>query len=148
MTVYGAWQARYSPSFPTFANGAYAPVQDGKMDFRVFVHYDFVVNKKTPSARRFLMRILLKILLFPVILLLSILVAVCRFLCAFSSMILGILAFVIFAVALGTMVLLGEFWEGVKIVVLAWLISPYGIPLFASFLVELVDGLNSRLKAI
>ena len=94
------------------------------------------------------MRILLKILLFPVILLLSILVAVCRFLCVFSSMILGILAFVIFAVALGTMVLLGEFWEGVKIVVLAWLISPYGIPLFASFLVELVDGLNSKLKAI
>lgn len=118
------------------------------MDFRVFVRYDFAVNKKTPSARRFLMRILLKILLFPVILLLSILVAVCQFLCAFSSMILGILAFVIFAVALGTMVLLGEFWEGVKIVVLAWLISPYGIPLFASFLVELVDGLNSKLKAI
>jgi hypothetical protein len=112
------------------------------------VRYDFAVNKKTQSARRFLMRILLKIFLFPVILLLSILVAVCRFLCAFSSMILGILAFVIFAVALGTMVLLGEFWEGVKIVVLAWLISPYGIPLFASFLVELVDGLNSRLKAI
>ena len=123
-------------------------MQDGKIDIRVFVRYDFVVNKKTPSARRFLMRILLKILLFPVILLLSILVAACRFLCAFSSMILGILAFVIFAVALGTMVLLGEFWEGVKIVVLAWLISPYGIPLFASFLVELVDGLNSRLKAI
>jgi len=123
-------------------------VQDGKIDIRVFVRYDFAVNKKTPSARRFLMRILLKIFLFPVILLLSILVAVCRFLCAFSSMILGILAFVIFAVALGTMVLLGEFWEGVKIVVLAWLISPYGIPLFASFLVELVDGLNSRLKAI
>jgi hypothetical protein len=123
-------------------------VQDGKIDIRVFVHYDFAVNKKTPSARRFLMRILLKIFLFPVILLLSILVAVCRFLCAFSSMILGILAFVIFAVALGTMVLLGEFWEGVKIVVLAWLISPYGIPLFASFLVELVDGLNSKLKAI
>lgn len=123
-------------------------MQDGKIDIRVFVRYDFAVNKKTPSARRFLMRILLKISLFPVILLLSILMAACRFLCAFSSMILGILAFVIFAVALATMVLLGEFWEGVKIVVLAWLISPYGIPLFASFLVELVDGLNSKLKAI
>jgi hypothetical protein len=63
-------------------------------------------------------------------------------------MILSILAFVIFAVALCTMILLGEFWEGVKIVALAWLISPYGIPLFASFLIELVDGLNSRIKAI
>lgn len=94
------------------------------------------------------MRLILKILLFPIIVLLTIFVAACRFLCAFSTMILGIIAFVIFAIALGTMVLLGEFWEGVKIVVLAWLISPYGIPLFASFLVELVDGLNSRLKAI
>lgn len=94
------------------------------------------------------MRMLLKILLFPIILLLTIFVAACRFLYAFSSMILSILAFVIFAVALCTMVLLGEFWEGVKIGTLAWLISPYGIPLFASFLVELVDGLNSRLKTI
>jgi hypothetical protein len=94
------------------------------------------------------MRLILKILLFPIIVLLTIFVAACRFLCAFSTMILGIIAFVIFAIALGTMILLGEFWEGVKIVVLAWLISPYGIPLFASFLVELVDGLNSRLKAI
>ena len=94
------------------------------------------------------MRMLLKILLFPVILLLTIFVAACRFLCAFTSIILSILAFIIFAVALCTMVLLGEFWEGVKIVALAWLISPYGIPLFASLLVELVDGLNSRLKAI
>jgi hypothetical protein len=94
------------------------------------------------------MRLILKILLFPIIVLLTIFVAACRFLCAFSTMILGIIAFVIFAIALGTMILLGEFWEGVKIVVLAWLISPYGIPLFASLLVELVDGLNSRLKAI
>ena len=94
------------------------------------------------------MRLILKILLFPIIVLLTIFVAACRFLCAFSTMILGIIAFVIFAIALGTMILLGEFWEGVKIVVLAWLISPSGIPLFASFLVELVDGLNSRLKAI
>lgn len=94
------------------------------------------------------MRLMLKILLFPIILLLTIFVAACRFLCTFSTMILEIIAFVIFAIALGTMILLGEFWEGVKIVVLAWLISPYGIPLFASFLVELVDGLNSRLKAI
>jgi hypothetical protein len=94
------------------------------------------------------MRLMLKILLFPIILLLTIFVAACRFLCTFSTMILEIIAFVIFAIALGTMILLGEFWEGVKIVVLAWLISPYGIPLSASFLVELGDGLNSRLNAI
>lgn len=94
------------------------------------------------------MRLILKILLFPIILLLTVFVAACRFLCAFSTAVLSILAFVIFAIALGTMILLGEFWEGVKITVLAWLISPYGIPMFASWLVEKVDDLNCRLKAI
>lgn len=42
----------------------------------------------------------------------------------------------------------GTVFRGTEIIVLAWLISPYGILLFASFLVELVDSLNSRLKAI
>jgi len=123
-------------------------VRDGKIDICDFSRYDFPVSMKYHRQGGFLMRLILKILLFPIIVLLTIFVAACRFLCAFSTMILGIIAFVIFAIALGTMILLGELWEGVKIVVLAWLISPYGIPLFASFLVELVDGLNSRLKAI
>ncbi len=94
------------------------------------------------------MRWIFKILLFSVVVVLTVFVAACRFLCAFSTVLLSIVAFVIFAIALGTMILLGDFWEGVKIVVLAWLISPYGIPLFASFLIELVDGLNSKIKAI
>jgi hypothetical protein len=94
------------------------------------------------------MRWIFKILLFPVVVALTVFVAVCRFLCAFSTMLLSILAFVVFAIALGTMILLHEVTDGLKIMVLAYLISPYGIPLFASFLVELVDVLNSRLKAI
>ena len=94
------------------------------------------------------MKWIFKILLFPVVVILTVFVAACRFLCTFSTVLLSIVAFVIFAIALGTMILLGDFGEGVKITALAWLISPYGIPLFTSFLVDLVDGLNSRLKAI
>lgn len=94
------------------------------------------------------MRWIIKILLFPVVLLLTVLVAVCRFICTFSTVLLSILAFIIFAIALGTMILFGQFSEGLKIMVLAWLVSPYGIPLIASFLVELVDSLNSKLKVI
>lgn len=94
------------------------------------------------------MRWIFKILLFPLVVALTVFVAACRFLCVFSTMLLSVPAFVIFAIALGTMILLGQFSDGLKIVVLAWLISPYGIPLFASFLVKLVDELNSRLKAI
>ncbi|HWR23487.1 MAG TPA: CD1845 family protein [Feifaniaceae bacterium] len=94
------------------------------------------------------MRWIFKILLFPVVVALTVFVAACRFLCAFSTMLLSILAFIVFAIALGTMILLHEVPDGLKIVFLAWLISPYGILLFASFLVELVDALNSRMKAI
>ena len=95
------------------------------------------------------MRIILKILLFPVTLVLSIIVAICRLLCIISGTVLGIAAFAILLVAIGTVVLLGEpLMTGLGIAGLAWLISPIGLPLIATFLVELVGGLNDMLKAI
>lgn len=95
------------------------------------------------------MKILLKILLFPVTLALSILVAVLRLACLVSGTILTILALVILAIAIGTVVLLGEpFMTGLGIAGLAWLISPFGLPLIATFLVEALGGLNSMLKSI
>lgn len=95
------------------------------------------------------MRIILKILLFPVTLVLSIIVAICRLLCIISGTVLGIAAFAILLVAIGTVVLLGEpLMTGLGIAGFAWLISPIGLPLIATFLVELVGGLNDTLKAI
>jgi hypothetical protein len=94
-------------------------------------------------------RIILKILLFPVTLVLSIIVAICRLLCIISGTVLGIVSFAILLVAIGTVVLLGEpLMTGLGIAGLAWLISPIGLPLIATFLVELVGGLNDTLKAI
>ena len=95
------------------------------------------------------MRILLKILPFPVTLVLSIIVAICRLLCVISGTVLGIVAFAVLLVAVGTVVLLGEpIMTGLGIAGLAWLISPLGLPLIATFIVELVGGLNDTLKAI
>lgn len=95
------------------------------------------------------MRILLKILLFPVTLALTIIVALCRLLCIVSGTVLGIVAFVILLIGIGTVLLLGEpFMTGLKIAGLAWLISPFGLPLIATFLVELLGGFNDMLKAI
>lgn len=94
------------------------------------------------------MRILLKILLFPITLALSIIVLVCQFLCVFSSMLLSILAFLLFVLALAIMVLLGEVGEGLKALIAAYLISPYGIPMLSTWLIGTVDGLNERLKSI
>lgn len=94
------------------------------------------------------MRVIFKILLFPVVLVLTVLVNVCRFLCHFSSMLLSIVAVLFFVLALSTMVLLHEVTDGIGILVLAYLISPFGIPLFASWLVEKLDDFNFMLKSI
>jgi hypothetical protein len=93
------------------------------------------------------MKFIIKLFLFPITLALTILVAACRLLCQLSTMLLGILAFVVFAIALGTMVLLQDFPEGLRILGLAWLISPLGLPLIAAFLVELLGIFNDSLKA-
>ena len=69
------------------------------------------------------MRIIIKILLFPIVLALTLLVAFCRFFCLFSGMVIGFL-------------------------VLAWLVSPYGLPLAASWLTERVADFNHMLKSI
>lgn len=114
-----------------------------------------IIDRKTKYGYAYLkekevgiMRILLKILLFPITLVLSVIVLVCKFLCVLSSMLLSILALILFVLALAIMVLLGEVGEGLKGLLIAYLISPYGVPMFAAWIVDVVDGLNQRLKAI
>lgn len=88
------------------------------------------------------MRILLKILLFPVVL-----VAFCRFFCLFSGMILGIVAVLLFLI--GLLVLFAGRVDGfIGFMILAWLVSPYGLPLVASWLTERVADFNQMLKSI
>lgn len=93
------------------------------------------------------MRILLKILLFPVVLVLTVLVAFCRFVCLFSGMILGIVAVLLFLI--GLLVLFAGRVDGfVGFMILAWLVSPYGLPMAASWLTERVSDFNQMLKSI
>lgn len=94
------------------------------------------------------MRILLKILLFPITLILTVLILFFDFICLLSTVVLSILSFVVFMIALGTIFILKETSEGIKYIVLAYLISPYGIPLFAAWLIAKVEGLNDMLKSI
>ena len=93
------------------------------------------------------MRIIIKILLFPIVLALTLLVAFCRFFCLFSGMVLGIVAFLLFL--LGIVVLFAGRVDGfIGFLVLAWLVSPYGLPLAASWLTERVADFNHMLKSI
>jgi uncharacterized membrane protein YGL010W len=94
------------------------------------------------------MRILAKILLFPVVVVLTVFVSVCRFLCNFSTVLLSIAAMLLFVFALGTLFLLKDTKGGIEMLVVAYLVSPYGIPLFASWLIEKIDDLNYLIKSI
>lgn len=95
------------------------------------------------------MRIILKILLFPITLALTIIVALGRLLCLISGAILNTIAFIILLIAIGTVVLLGQpLLTGLQIAVLGWLISSFGLPLIATFLVELLGVFKDNLRAI
>lgn len=94
------------------------------------------------------MRVLIKILLFPITLILTVLILFFDFVCLFSTAVLSILSFVVFMIALGTIFILRETSEGIRIIVLAYLISPYGIPMFAAWLIAKIEGLNNMLKSI
>lgn len=94
------------------------------------------------------MRILLKILLFPVTLILTILLSICEFLTIFSSMLLSIVAMIFFVLGLGSIILLRETKDGIYAIVLAYLVSPYGIPMFAAWLIGKIEGLNNLLKSV
>lgn len=94
------------------------------------------------------MRILFKILLFPISLLLSILVVSGRFLCHFSGALLSILSGILFLIAILALVLLKEPMSALNAGILAFAISPYGIPKLAEWVVDRLDVLNHLFKSI
>lgn len=54
----------------------------------------------------------------------------------------------LFSLALGTMIILKDMQDGLRAMVLAYLISPFGIPLLSSWLIGKIGQINEGLKAI
>jgi len=94
------------------------------------------------------MRILLEIFLFPITLILTVILLICEFICLFGTMLFSILALLLFTLALGIMIFLGETQEGIKTLVLAYIISPYGVPMLAAWMIGKIGQINERIKAI
>ena len=63
-------------------------------------------------------------------------------------MLFSILALLLFTLALGIIIFLGETQEAIKVLVLAYLISPYGVPRLAAWLISIIRGVNEGLKSI
>ena len=75
----------------------------------------------------------------------GILYLVCKFLVVLSGAVLGILSGIIFLAALVLFFVAG-FLPGLAWLMIAFLISPYGLPLAAAWLVGIIGGANSALK--
>ena len=92
------------------------------------------------------MKLILKILVLPVAGILSITTAFCSFALAISDMILGIVSVIVFLLALITVFTLDR-TMGVVWLTIAYLISPFGLPKLAGWVIEKMDSINSMLKS-
>ena len=91
------------------------------------------------------MRLIFKLLAFPFVLVTGLLYLVCKFLVIASGAVLGILSGIVFLASLVLFFTAGV-WAGLAWLVIAFLISPYGLPMSAAWLVGMIGGANHALK--
>ena len=91
------------------------------------------------------MRLIFKLLAFPFVLVTGLLYLVCKFLVIASGAVLGILSGIVFLASLVLFFTAGR-WAGFAWLVIAFLISPYGLPMAAAWLVGMIGGANHALR--
>ncbi|ANU40735.1 hypothetical protein ADH75_15100 [Flavonifractor plautii] len=92
------------------------------------------------------MRIILKIIAAPFVLALTLMVAVLNFSVSLASWVFGILSFFLALCGLFELFIQGNLQWGITGLVLAFLLSPFGLPAVAEWLVCKLDDLNYSLK--
>ena len=91
------------------------------------------------------MRLIFKLLAFPFVLVTGLLYLICKFLVIASGAVLGILSGMVFLASLVLFFTAGM-WAGRAWLVIAFLISPYGLPMAAAWLVGMIGGANHALR--
>lgn len=91
------------------------------------------------------MRLIFKLLALPIVLVTVLLYLACKFLAVVSGAVLGIVSGIIFMAAL-VLFFVSGFWPGLAWLLIAFLISPYGLPLAAAWLVWIIGSANGALK--
>ena len=94
---------------------------------------------------RFVLKLLLKIIAIPFVVGLTILGAVIQFFFMLSEWIFIIISSIL---GIGGAILLfsGDTYGGIGVLVIAFLVSPYGLPAIAEWIADLLDSLNYSLK--
>ena len=90
---------------------------------------------------------ILKIILFPIILLLSILISFLKFIISVSGMILGILSFLVVLGSLAALIQ-KDATTFIQALVIAFLMSPYGLPKIALWVTEYIEFARDALWQI
>lgn len=91
------------------------------------------------------MRLVFKIVALPFVLVTGILYLVCKFMVIASGAVLGILSGIVFLASLVLFFTAG-LWAGLSWLIIAFLISPYGLPMAAAWLVGIIGGANHALR--
>ena len=91
------------------------------------------------------MKLLLKILVWPVTLVLSVFTSICLFLFSRAAFLLGLASTLLTALAL-LVLLAGSLKNAAIVTVIAFLISPYGLPMLAARLIGGVASVNAAIK--
>ena len=91
------------------------------------------------------MKLLLKILVWPVTVALSVFTSICLFLFSRAAFLLGLASTLLTALAL-LVLLAGSLKNAAIVTVIAFLISPYGLPMVAARLIGGVASVNAAIK--
>ena len=109
--------------------------------------YNYHVGKNFQFSRRYqVMRIILKIVAAPFMLALTLIVAVLSFSVSVASWVAGILSLVFAVGGLFELFIQSHTPWGITWLVMAFLLSPFGLPAVAEWLICKLDGLNYSLK--
>lgn len=93
------------------------------------------------------MKLLLRIIIFPITHILSILIAFSKFIVTIGGTILGMLSFLVILGALACFVQ-SEVKLGIEAIIIAFLISSYGLPKIAMWIIAYLEYGKDRLKEI
>ena len=91
------------------------------------------------------MKLLLKILVWPVTLMLSVFTSICLFLFSSAAFLLGLASTLLTALAV-LVLLAGSPKNAAIVTVIAFLLSPYGLPLLAAQLIGGLASFNAAIK--
>lgn len=92
------------------------------------------------------MRIILKIIAAPFVLALTLVVAVLSFAFSLAAWVFSTLSFLFAACALFAIFIEGNTAWGIQGLVIAFCVSPFGLPAVAEWMIDKLDGLNYSLK--